>query len=164
MSDSRKVVISVKVPILWESMSDRDRTRLTRITGRDTRVIRAFLGVIARHEKQLLVGKRKKKINGSKLEKLTLTAESLTPDLILDLSSSVLNPGEMVTLYVTDVHDPGTVLLPGVWYIITITSVHDESAQDAEVRVLVGGRREYLPLILKHAPRDWQTEGSGRDK
>ena len=75
MSDSRKVVISVKVPILWESMSDRDRTRLNRITGRDTRVIRAFLGVIARHEKELLVGKRKKKINGGKLEKLTLTAE-----------------------------------------------------------------------------------------
>ena len=75
MSGSRKVVISVKVPILWESMSDTDRTRLTRITGRDTRVIRAFLGVIARHEKQLLVGKRKKKINGGKLEKLTLTAE-----------------------------------------------------------------------------------------
>jgi hypothetical protein len=38
-------------------------------------VIRAFLGVIAHHEKQLLVGKRKKKINGGKLEKLTLTAE-----------------------------------------------------------------------------------------
>jgi len=75
VSDSRKVVISVKVPILWESMSDRDRTRLNRITGRDTRVIRAFLGVIARHEKQLLVGKRRRRINGGKLEKLTLTAE-----------------------------------------------------------------------------------------
>jgi IS605 OrfB family transposase len=38
-------------------------------------VIRAFLGVIARHEKELLVGKKKKKINGADLEKLTLTAE-----------------------------------------------------------------------------------------
>jgi len=32
------------------------------------------LGIIARHEQELLVGKRKKKINGGKLEKLTLTA------------------------------------------------------------------------------------------
>jgi hypothetical protein len=38
-------------------------------------VIRAFLGVIARHEKDLLVGKRKKRISGGKLEKLTLTAK-----------------------------------------------------------------------------------------
>ncbi len=73
--DSGKAVISVKVPIKWESMPERDRTRLTRITGRDSRVIRAFLGVIARHEKELLIGKRKKKINGGLLEKMTLTAE-----------------------------------------------------------------------------------------
>ncbi|MHA2190505.1 MAG: RNA-guided endonuclease InsQ/TnpB family protein [Candidatus Thorarchaeota archaeon] len=73
--NSGKTVISVKVPILWDSMSVYEQDRLTRITGRDTRVIRAFLGVIARHEKELIVGKRKKKINGGKLEKLTLTAE-----------------------------------------------------------------------------------------
>jgi hypothetical protein len=86
---------------------------------------------------------------------LTVTAESLTPELVLDLSSSVLDPGETVTLYVTDAHDPGTVLLPGLWYIITITATHGEGAQAADVRVLVGGRREYLPLVLKKAPRDW---------
>jgi transposase len=56
-------------------MTERQKTRLGRITSRDTRVIRAFLGVIARHEKELLVGKRRKRISGGKLEKLTLTAE-----------------------------------------------------------------------------------------
>ncbi|MFQ5832947.1 MAG: zinc ribbon domain-containing protein [Candidatus Thorarchaeota archaeon] len=56
-------------------MTDRQKERLSRITSRDTRVIRAFLGVIARHEKDLLVGKRRKRISGAKLEKLTLTAE-----------------------------------------------------------------------------------------
>ncbi len=56
-------------------MSDADRSRLERLTGRDTRVIRAFLGVIARHEKELIVGKKRKRINGGALEKLTLTAE-----------------------------------------------------------------------------------------
>ena len=61
-------------------MSEYEKDRLSRITGRDTRVIRAFLGVIAHHEKELLVGKRKKKINGNKLEKLTLTAERSKDD------------------------------------------------------------------------------------
>jgi IS605 OrfB family transposase len=70
----KNTVISVKVPIRWESMSDNEKARLSRITGRDTRVIRAYLGIIAHHEQELLVGKRNKKINGTKLEKLTLTS------------------------------------------------------------------------------------------
>ena len=75
MGRSKGIVTSVKVPIRWDSMTKRQQTRLSRITSRDTRVIRAFLGVIARHEKDLLVGKRKKRISGAKLEKLTLTAK-----------------------------------------------------------------------------------------
>ncbi len=75
LGHSSKTIISVKVPIKWESMTERQRTRLSRITGRDTRVIRAFLGVIARREDELIVGKRKKRISGAKLEKLTLTAK-----------------------------------------------------------------------------------------
>ena len=74
MNGSKYTIISVKVPIRWESMSEYEQDRLSRITGRDTRAIRAFLGIIARHEQELIVGKRKKKINGGKLEKLTLTA------------------------------------------------------------------------------------------
>ena len=74
MNGSRNTVISVKVPVRWESMSHKERDRLIRITGRDSRVIRAFLGIIAQHEKELLVGKRKKRIDGAKLEKLTLTS------------------------------------------------------------------------------------------
>jgi len=74
MNGSKNTVISVKVPIRWEAMSENERTRLSRITGRDTRVIRAFLGIIALHEKELLVGKRNKKVNGARLEKITLTA------------------------------------------------------------------------------------------
>jgi len=55
-------------------MSDRQKTRFSQITGRDTRVIKAYLGVIERHEKDFLVGIRKKKISASELDKLTLTA------------------------------------------------------------------------------------------
>jgi len=74
MGRSKGTIISVKVPINWDVMTERQRTRLSRITGRDTRVIKAYLGVIERHEKDLLTGRKKTRINTTHLEELTLTA------------------------------------------------------------------------------------------
>ena len=74
MGRSKGTIISVKVPIKWDSMTDRQKNRLNRITGRDSRVIRAYLGVIERYEDQLLTGKKRTKIDTSQLEKLTITA------------------------------------------------------------------------------------------
>ncbi len=74
MGRSKGTIISVKVPIRWNSMTDRQKTRLNQITGRDTRVIKKYLGVIERHEKKLLTGRRKTIINTTQLEELTLTA------------------------------------------------------------------------------------------
>ncbi len=74
MGRSKGTIISVKVPIRWDSMTDRQKTRLNRITGRDTRVIRKYLGVIERHEKELLTGRKKTRINTIRIEELTLTA------------------------------------------------------------------------------------------
>ncbi len=45
MGRSKGTIISVKVPIKWASMTDRQKTRLNRITGRDSRVIKGYLGV-----------------------------------------------------------------------------------------------------------------------
>jgi IS605 OrfB family transposase len=74
MGRSKGTIISVKVPIRWDSMTDRQKTRLNRIAGRDTRVIKAYLGVIERHENELLTGRKRTRLDTSKLEKLTLTA------------------------------------------------------------------------------------------
>ncbi len=74
MKRSKGIVISVKTPINWEMMTNRQKTRLSRITSRDTRVIKAFLGVIERHESQLLFGKTTNRIDSTKLVELTLTA------------------------------------------------------------------------------------------
>ncbi len=74
MTRSKGVTISVKVPINWESMTERTRQRLRQTVGRDTRVIRAFLGIIEQYEKKLLTGRKKNKILDGELEKLTLTA------------------------------------------------------------------------------------------
>ncbi len=74
MRRSKGTVISVKVPIRWNTMTDRQKARLSQITGRDTRVIKAYLGVIERHENELLTGHRRNRIVAGKLDELTLTA------------------------------------------------------------------------------------------
>ncbi|MGY5858176.1 MAG: transposase [Candidatus Thorarchaeota archaeon] len=74
MGRSKGMIISVKVPIKWNSMTDRQKTRLNQITGRDTRVIKAYLGVIERNESKLLTGKKRTRIDASKLDGFTLTA------------------------------------------------------------------------------------------
>jgi len=74
MGRSKGTIISVKVPLRWTVMTDRQKTRLNRITGRDSRVIRAYLGVIERHEDELLTGRKRTRLDASKLDALTLTA------------------------------------------------------------------------------------------
>ncbi len=74
MAGSKGVTISVKVPINWESMTERSKQRLRQTVGRDTRVIRAFLGIIEQHEDKLQTGKNKDRIDDGKLDQLTMTA------------------------------------------------------------------------------------------
>jgi transposase len=47
---------------------------LRQIVGRDTRVIRAFLGIIEQYEDKLLTGTNKDRINDGKVDQLTMTA------------------------------------------------------------------------------------------
>ncbi len=74
MARSKGVTVSVKVPINWEDMTERTRQRLRQTVGRDTRVIRAFLGIIEQHEDKLLTGRNRDRIDDSELDKLTMTA------------------------------------------------------------------------------------------
>jgi transposase len=74
MARSKGVTISVKVPIKWEAMTEKTRQRLRQTVGRDTRVIRAFLGIIEQHENDLLIGKSSDRISEGKVDKLTMTA------------------------------------------------------------------------------------------
>ena len=74
MARSKGVTISVKVPINWESMTEKTRQRLRQTVGRDTRVIRAFLGIIKHNESKLLTGKNRDRIDDGKLDQLTMTA------------------------------------------------------------------------------------------
>ncbi|MHA1136366.1 MAG: hypothetical protein ACTSSE_07765 [Candidatus Thorarchaeota archaeon] len=58
-------------------MTEMTRQRLRQTVGRDTRVIRAFLGIIEQHEGKLLTGRKKNKIHDDKLDELTITAIEL---------------------------------------------------------------------------------------
>ncbi|MDF1540669.1 MAG: hypothetical protein P1Q69_17360 [Candidatus Thorarchaeota archaeon] len=48
--------------------------RLRQTVGRDTRVIRAYLGLIEQYENNLLTGKNRDRIDDGELDKLTMTA------------------------------------------------------------------------------------------
>jgi len=74
MGRSKGVTIAVKIPIKWEVMTKRTKQRLRQIVGRDTRIIRSFIGVIEQHEDKLLVGKKRTRISEGELDKLTMTA------------------------------------------------------------------------------------------
>ena len=74
MVQSQSSVISVKIPINWESMTTQSQQRLRQTVGRDTRVIRAFFGVIEQNESKLLRGKNRIRIDENKLHAMTMTA------------------------------------------------------------------------------------------
>lgn len=74
MARSRGTTISVKVPTKSESMTQRTQQRLRQIVGRDTIVIRTFLGIIEQHESKLLTGRKKNRIHDGKLDELAMTA------------------------------------------------------------------------------------------
>jgi hypothetical protein len=55
-------------------MTKKTRQKLRQIVGRDTRVIRSFLGIIEQYEDRLLTGRKRNRIDDGELDKLTITA------------------------------------------------------------------------------------------
>jgi hypothetical protein len=78
---------------------------------------------------------------------VTVTLVSPSPYLTVTLSAAAIAPGAAVTLTVTDGHSGP--LVPGLWYSLPITGSGGGFTQTISVRLLVGGGRVYLPLVLK---------------
>jgi len=74
MAQSKGVTISVKTPVNWDVMTKKTQQRLRQIVGRDTRTVRAFIGIIEHHEDKLLTGRNKDRVRDGELDKLTMTA------------------------------------------------------------------------------------------
>ncbi|HDQ70520.1 MAG TPA: hypothetical protein ENN19_00285 [Chloroflexi bacterium] len=79
---------------------------------------------------------------------VALTVTMPSPYLNAALSAPAIVPGEALTLTLNDTHT-GTSLLPGLVYTIPITGTGNGYGQHANVRLLVGGARVYLPLIVR---------------
>ncbi len=80
---------------------------------------------------------------------VTLSVASPAPALTVMIAPTALAAGETATLTVTDAHT-GTIEL-GLGYVITVTGVGGGFTQTADVRLLVGGARLYLPLVTRSA-------------
>jgi hypothetical protein len=78
---------------------------------------------------------------------VALTATSLSPDLVLGLNPTAVDPPGQAWLTITDTHTGP--LLPGVWYTIPITATGGGVTQTTDVQLLVGGTRTYLPIVLR---------------
>lgn len=80
---------------------------------------------------------------------VTVAAGIPDPSLIVSPLVTLFDPpaGEF-TLVVTDTHPTGP-LLPGQWYTLPLTATGGGFTRTVNVRLLVGGAKIYLPLVLK---------------
>ncbi|MCE5257573.1 MAG: DUF1565 domain-containing protein [Chloroflexi bacterium] len=79
---------------------------------------------------------------------VTLTVTSPSPDLDVSLEPQVIEPGSTALLTVVDNH-PGSELYPGALYDIQVDGEGSGFNGSVFVQLLVGGRRQYMPLILR---------------
>jgi parallel beta-helix repeat protein len=78
---------------------------------------------------------------------VVLSAGNPSPALTLGLNPTAVSPPGQARLTITDTH--AGPLLPGVWYTIPITGSGGGVTQTTNVRLLVGGARVYLPIVLR---------------
>ncbi|MGD9092049.1 MAG: choice-of-anchor Q domain-containing protein [Anaerolineales bacterium] len=78
-------------------------------------------------------------------ETYTLSTFNPHPSLLLSLSPTEITPSQFATLTITDTH-PGQELFPGLWHTIPITATSSSIKLVGQARLLVGGRKIYLPI------------------
>jgi hypothetical protein len=77
-----------------------------------------------------------------------LATASPSPCLNVSLHPTALTPPQQATLTITDT---GSAPLPGRWYTVPITATGSGSMRTANVNLLVGGSRVYLPIVLRNS-------------
>jgi len=79
---------------------------------------------------------------------INVTVNNPSPDLILNLSSTTLAPGEVVSLIATDTHDPGIELEQGLYYPIRIDANYGSLTQVTDIGLMVDPRMIWLPSVF----------------
>lgn len=77
---------------------------------------------------------------------VTVTASSPSPNIAVRLSEAMVSVPGVVTLAVTDTHPIGS---PGTWYTLPITAMGSSVMHVANVGLLIGGTKTYLPIVLR---------------
>jgi hypothetical protein len=84
---------------------------------------------------------------GGYTQTITLAGPTAPPSLTLNLAPGAVLPGETARLAVTSTH--AAPLSPGLWFSLTITGTGAGITDTVEVGLLVGGKRLYLPMVLR---------------
>jgi len=69
------------------------------------------------------------------------------PGILVELSSETIPPGSTATLTMTSQESESK--QPGEWQTVTVTATGSGFTRTAELELLVGGYRFYMPLIMK---------------
>jgi hypothetical protein len=77
---------------------------------------------------------------------VTLNATSPSPDLGITITPTVLGPGDVATLSVTDTGSTGAA---GSWYTIRVKGTGGGFTRTTSVQLIVGGKPIYLPLMVQ---------------
>ena len=81
-------------------------------------------------------------------EPINISINNPSPDLILYLGSPILTPGEIVSLIVTDTHEPGTDLDQGLFYQISINATIGSLTQITNIGIIVDPENVWLPFVM----------------
>jgi hypothetical protein len=79
---------------------------------------------------------------------VTLSSANSSPGLIQNLSPTSLTASGVATLTLTDTHPNGP-LLPGLWHTRLIVASDGSQSRSSSIKLLVGGARTYLPVVMK---------------
>ncbi len=87
---------------------------------------------------------------GGFTQTVSLVADNPSTNLALSLSPAQVKPPGQATLVLTDTLSSLS-SLPGLWYTIPITGASGGIVQSTQVKLLVGGARLYLPVLVDDA-------------
>lgn len=81
-------------------------------------------------------------------ETVVLTASNVSSDLSFQWGATEIAPGSSTSLTVTH-YGTETVMLPGLWRTIPMTATGGNITWKRSIRLLIGGSRIYLPVLVK---------------
>jgi hypothetical protein len=81
-------------------------------------------------------------------ESINISIDNPSPDLILNLISAILKPGEVLGLIATDIHDPDIEPDQTLYYPIRIDASYGSLTQVTNIGIMVNSKNIWLPFVM----------------